>query len=203
VGLALAAVATGGTALAQQSKQTAAQQQAAQAAQAEAAQKAAAASAAQAAAADKAFKDLQTAITKLRDDQRRLNQERETRFRAELQKQEKLAADATQRRAAAETRGNQLDREWNQNEAKIAEEEGLLKQHEGNLGELFGVTRQVAGDAANTLQQSPLSTQFNAPENGEERAEFLRRLAGARALPTITELERLWYELMREMTNSS
>jgi biopolymer transport protein ExbB len=203
VGLALAAVATGGTALAQQSKQTAAQQQAAQAAQAEAAQKAAAASAAQAAAADKAFKDLQAAITKLRDDQRRLNQERETRFRAELQKQEKLAADATQRRAAAETRGNQLDREWNQNEAKIAVEEGLLKQHEGNLGELFGVTRQVAGDAANTLQQSPLSTQFNAPENGEERAEFLRRLAGARALPSITELERLWYELMREMTNSS
>jgi biopolymer transport protein ExbB len=191
VGLAVAAVAMGGTALAQQNKQTEAQQKAAQAAQAEAAQKAAAAAAAQVAAADKAFKDLQTAITKLRDDQRRLNQERETRFRTELQKQEKLAADATTRRNAAEARGNQLDREWTQNEAKIAEEEGLLKQHEGNLGELFGVTRQVAGDAANTLQQSPLSTQFNAPENGEERAEFLRRLAGARALPSITELERL------------
>ena len=30
----------------------------------------------------------------------------------------------------------------------------------------------------------------------------MRRLAGARALPSITELERLWYELLREMTDS-
>ena len=30
----------------------------------------------------------------------------------------------------------------------------------------------------------------------------MRRLAGARALPSITELERLWYELLREMTDA-
>ena len=39
------------------------------------------------------------------------------------------------------------------------------------------------------------------PTEGEERAEFLRRLAGARALPSIVELERLWYEIVREMTD--
>ncbi len=60
----------------------------------------------------------------------------------------------------------------------------------------------MAGDAANVLQQSILTTQYGTPKEGEERAEFLRRLAGAKALPSITELERLWYELMREMTDA-
>jgi biopolymer transport protein ExbB len=105
------------------------------------------------------------------------------------------------RRNAAEQRSNQLDRQWMANEARIAELQGLLKDHEGNLGELFGVTRQVAGDAATVLQSSMLTAQYGVPAEGEERAEFLRRLAGARALPSITELERLWYELLREMTD--
>ena len=63
------------------------------------------------------------------------------------------------------------------------------------------MTRQVAGDAATVMQQSVLSTQYGVPTEGEERAEFLRRLAGARALPSIVELERLWYEMVREMTD--
>ena len=77
----------------------------------------------------------------------------------------------------------------------------LLTESQGNLGELFGVTRQVAGDAATVMQASVLSTQYGVPTEGEERAEFLRRLAGARALPSIVELERLWYEMVREMTD--
>jgi len=148
------------------------------------------------------LRDLDKYVQRLRDDEKRLAQEREARFRAELQRVEKQAQDATARRNAAEARSNALDKQWMANEAKIAELSGLLKQHEGFLGELFGVTRQVAGDAATVLQQSLLSAQYGTPSEGEERAEFLRRLAGARALPSISELERLWYELMREMTDA-
>jgi len=146
--------------------------------------------------------DLRVATQKLRDDERRASQERITRFRAEQQKAERQAQEATQRRNAAEQRSNTLDKTWNENEKRIAEINNLLKQRLGNLGELFGVTRQVAGDAANTLQQSILTTQYGTPAQGEERAEFLRRLAGAKALPSIAELERLWFELMREMTDA-
>jgi biopolymer transport protein ExbB len=142
-------------------------------------------------------------VQRLREDERRLSQERTQRFRAELQKKERQAQEAVARRNAAEQRSNQLDKQWMANEAKIAELQGLLKDHEGNLGELFGVTRQVAGDAANVLQQSMLSAQYGVPAEGEERVEFLRRMAGAKTLPSITELERLWYELMREMTDAS
>lgn len=135
-------------------------------------------------------------------DERRVAQEREQRFRAELQRQERATQEAVTRRNNAEARSNALDKQWNENEKIISEKEELLKQHQGNLGELFGVTRQVAGDAANQLQQSLLTTQYGAPKAGEEdRAEFLRRLAGAKELPNINELERLWEELLREMTD--
>jgi biopolymer transport protein ExbB len=153
-------------------------------------------------AQDVKVSDLRTSIQKLRDDERRLSQERLTRFRAEQQKAERQAQEAVQRRNAAEARSNSLDKAWNENEKRIAEINNLLKQRQGNLGELFGVTRQVAGDSANTLQQSILSTQYGTPAQGEERAEFLRRLAGAKALPSLPELDRLWYELMREMTDA-
>jgi len=140
-------------------------------------------------------------VQQLREQERRIAQERETRFRNELQRQERLAQEAVARRNAAEARSTALDRQWQNNEGRIAELTELLRQHEGNLGELFGVTRQVAGDAATVMQQSLLTTQYVTPPEGEERAEFLRRLAGARALPSIRELERLWYELLREMTD--
>ena len=154
-------------------------------------------------AQDVKLSDLRTATQKLRDDERRLSQERLTRFRAEQQKVERQAQEATQRRSAAEARSNSLDKTWNENEKRIAEINNLLKQRQGNLGELFGVTRQVAGDAANVLQASILTTQYGTPKEGEEeRAEFLRRLAGAKALPSLPELDRLWYELMREMTDA-
>jgi biopolymer transport protein ExbB len=146
--------------------------------------------------------ELQRAVQRLRDQERQLAQEREQRFRGELQRVERQAQEALARRNAAEARSNALDRQWNDNEQRIAETTALLREREGNLGELFGVTRQVAGDAATVMQASVLSAQYGAPTEGEERAEFLRRLAAARALPSIVELERLWYEIVREMTDS-
>ncbi len=145
--------------------------------------------------------ELRQAVQRLRDQERQLGQEREQRFRAELQRVERQAQEATTRRNNAEARSNALDRQWNNNEQAITDLQELLGQHQGNLGELFGVTRQVAGDAANALQGSLLSAQYGVPAEGEERADFLRRLAGATALPSIVELERLWYELLREMTD--
>ncbi len=147
--------------------------------------------------------NLRQTVQRLRDQERQLAQEREQRFRAEVQRAEREAQEATQRRNAAEARSNALDRQWNENEQRIAETQSLLTERQGNLGELFGVTRQVAGDAANVLGGSLLTTQYGVPTEGEERAEFMRRIAGATALPSIGELERLWYEILREMTDGA
>ena len=92
--------------------------------------------------------NLDQLVRQLKDKESKLSQQREATFKAEQQKQEQLARDALGRRNAAEARGNVLNKAFDANSAHIDEMKVLLKQHEGNLGELFGVTRQIAGDAA-------------------------------------------------------
>jgi biopolymer transport protein ExbB len=141
-------------------------------------------------------------IRQLRAQEAEILQQKEAEARQELAEQERLAAEQIQRRDRAEANSKALDAQWDANEGRIDEITALLNQHQGNLGELFGVTRQIAGDSAKVLQESLIGTQFNTPQGEEERADFMRRLAGAKALPSIRELERLWFELLREMTES-
>ena len=171
-------------------------------AQAKAAAEAQAKAAAEARARAQVFTNLAAQIRELAAEEAALLQQQEAEAREELQEQERLAQEQVARRDRAEANSAELDRQWEANEKIIAETSELLRQHEGNLGELFGVTRQIAGDAAGVMQESLLSTQFGPPAGQEERADFMRRLAGAKALPSITELERLWYELLREMNGS-
>ena len=72
--------------------------------------------------------------------------------------------------------------------------EAQLKDRAGNLGELFGVTRQVAGDISTVLDQSMITAQF------PDREEFFRKLASSKELPSTSKLERMWFEIQREMT---
>jgi biopolymer transport protein ExbB len=193
--LAIASLLTSGSLLAQRNQQPAAPAQPAAPSQQQQQQQ-------QQQQAQARLNEVRQSVQRLRDQERQLAQEREQRFRAELQRVERQAQEAVTRRNNAEARSTALDRQWNGNEQRIAEMQTLLTERQGNLGELFGVTRQVAGDAATVLQQSLVSTQYGTPTQGEERADFMRRLAAARELPSIVELERLWYELMREMTDS-
>ena len=147
--------------------------------------------------------DMERQSAAMRDREAKVWKEREAAQRVELQKQEKALADAAARRQRADARTKALDAEWTENDARITEFKDLLRQREGNLGELFGVTRQIAGDAANVLSGSMLSTQFRAAEGEEARDAFMRRIAAAKELPGIDELQRMWFELQREMTETS
>ena len=93
-------------------------------------------------------------MQRLRDQERQLAQEREQRFRAELQRQERLAQEACSaatppKRAATRSTGSGTT-----TSSASPRSTALLRERQGNLGELFGVTRQIAGDAATVLQQS-------------------------------------------------
>ena len=147
--------------------------------------------------------DLERQSAAMRDREAKIWKDREATQRVELQKQEKLLADAAARRTRADARTKALDAEWTENDARITEFKELLKQREGNLGELFGVTRQIAGDAATVLTNSMLSAQFRPAEGEEARDAFMRRIAAAKELPGIDELQRMWFELQREMTETS
>lgn len=149
-----------------------------------------------------ALGDLDKIIRQRGDEEGKLAKQREATFRSELQKQQQQVKDAQARRNAAEARGNILNRQFDDNVVRLEEMTQLLKQHEGNLGELFGVTRQIAGDAANVLQQSMLTVQYPAAEAEKDRVDFLVGMAAEKSLPSIVELERMWFELQREMTGN-
>ncbi|HPG26704.1 MAG TPA: hypothetical protein PLW10_13790, partial [Myxococcota bacterium] len=122
------------------------------------------------------------------------DKERERRFAAAREDQKEMLADAKGREAREEARSQALEKEYQEKEVKIAELEQALEQRMGNLGELFGVTRQIAGDTRGNVQASLTTAQF-----GLDRVEFLEKLGASKELPSIAELERLWAEMVREM----
>jgi len=122
------------------------------------------------------------------------DKERERIFANAREDQRKLLSEAKAKEARAEARSQALEKEYQEKEVTIAELEEALTQRMGNLGELFGVTRQIAGDTRGNIEASITTAQY-----GRERVDFLEELGKSKELPSIAELERLWQELVREM----
>jgi len=124
--------------------------------------------------------------------------ERERIFRNEKNKQAKLLADAKAERARLEREAARLEQKFEANEALLVVAEAQLKERLGSLNEIFGHLAGLATEARNIFEQSLTSAQF-----GKDREEFLTKLAVKMGegvtLATIPELERLWYELQREI----
>lgn len=121
---------------------------------------------------------------------------REAAFIKAKADQAKMLADAEKALAAAEARSQALEHGFQANEQKLAELEETLRTRLGNMGELFGVVRQVAGDTAANLDSSLVSAQIPG------RSERVAKLGDSQSLPSIPELEHLWYALQQEMTES-
>lgn len=121
---------------------------------------------------------------------------REKEFLANRDQQAALLAEAQKKRDAAEARSKALSAQFDANETRLAELDATLTQRLGSLGELFGVVRQVAGDGSSILYNSLISAQYPG------RDQFFAELGKSKDLPSIEQLERLWFELQREMTET-
>ena len=124
--------------------------------------------------------------------------DRERQFRNEKNKQAKLLADAKAERARLEREAARLEQKFEANEALLVVAEAQLKERLGSLNEIFGHLAGLATESRNIFEQSISSAQF-----GKDREEFLTKLAVKMGqgvtLATIPELERLWFELQREI----
>lgn len=127
----------------------------------------------------------------------RINQKREAEFLAEKSRQLELLKNAENELQALQETGKQLKSRMEGNEQELAELETELNNRSGELGELFGVARQAAGDLKADLSDSLISAQFPG------RLDKLAKIANSKALPTIEQLENLWFVLQQEMTESS
>jgi biopolymer transport protein ExbB len=123
-------------------------------------------------------------------------QSREQAFIAERGERAQLLATARSALATQKAEAERLKAEFDRLEAELADQEKLLSQRAGNLGELFGVVRQSAGDVAGQWQDSLLNAQY------PERLARLKALAESRTLPSAADLDGYWMLLLEDLTAS-
>jgi len=128
------------------------------------------------------------------------NREREQRFAREKAQQAKMLGDAKAERTREEQRSDRLETAFDENEIRIGDLQEQLDNRLGSLRELFGVLQQVAGDTRGLFEGSLISTQL--PNRGEWLSELARKMGTSSELASIEEIETLWFELQREMTES-
>lgn len=135
------------------------------------------------------------AITDTKDNKKRLAQ-----FRAEQANQEKLLQEIIAEEKRLEEVSAQQEKQFEESERLISELEERLKDKMGSLKELFGVLQQVASDAQAQFHSSLTQPEF--PDRTAFLVDFAGRMGQANRLPELTEIEKLWYELQREMIES-
>ena len=129
------------------------------------------------------------------------NSVREAKFMAEKNNQASILAAEKRELARQEKIADQLEAEYKKNEEILRVKEEAYQKELGSLVELFGHLQSSAGEAAVQFSGSLTSAQY-----GLERVSFLNELTAKMSetteLPTIREIEGLWYELQREMVAS-
>ena len=127
--------------------------------------------------------------------------DRIARFEGNLNQRQQLLNDIVADREEEEGISGRLEDIYDENELIKAQRNETLQERIGDLTELFGTISGVVGDTRSNFEQSLISAQFVG------RGEFLSDLADIMSsdsqLPSIEELEKLWFYLQQEMTESS
>lgn len=128
------------------------------------------------------------------------NTKREQEFMQKRAEQAQILAETTRLRDNTLAESERLETQFEENEFKLADLQGALDNRLGSLKELFGVLQQVAGDTKNKFYNSMISTQY--PDRAEFLDEMAQSMGHSAKLASIEEIERVWFELQREMTES-
>jgi biopolymer transport protein ExbB len=144
-------------------------------------------------------------VQTVRADEQKAFAQRAAEFNAApAAQQQSMLADAQAKREGLSGTSSTLSDQFSANEIRINEARKGLREKAATLGltEIFGLSRQVAGDTSTLLRQSLISTQFPPAQGEMSRDEFLRTYSASQATPVPADLERVWFELHREMTAS-
>ena len=134
-----------------------------------------------------------TASTRSVEDRERLQ-----KFISNKNRQQTLLRQMKAQLDAEEKRSIRLTKEYEDNDAKLADLEEQLTLKLGSFGELFGIVRQMAGESKGQFTLSLTNIEYPG------RIEFLGDIAERKSLdlPSNAELERLWYEILNELNQS-
>ena len=126
--------------------------------------------------------------------------EREARFAQSRSEQQNLVNQARAERTRQENTSARLEALFNENQEQIVTARAALDERLGALKELFGVLQTVSGDAQGRFNTSLTNIQF--PDRESFLVELGNKMAGASSLASIEEIEQLWFELQREVSES-
>ncbi len=126
--------------------------------------------------------------------------QRENTFAQSKNQQQSLLNGAKAERSRQENESNRLEALFKTNQAKIVTAKAALDERLGALKELFGVLQTVAGDTQGRFDSSLTNIQY--PDRGEFLVELGGKMASASSLASIEDIEHLWFELQREITES-
>ena len=140
--------------------------------------------------------DLLKQVKSDRVSEAKLDKKREAEFKSARADKQALLNKAIKELKNQEARNKRLTKEYAANEIKLAQKEVELDNATGTLGEMFGVSRAAAAGAYGQIATSIVSAEFPG------RGETLNRIANAKAIPALEDLEELWFALQTEMTQS-
>jgi biopolymer transport protein ExbB len=128
------------------------------------------------------------------------HKQREAEFARDKANQANLLAQAKATRQAEEARSTALEKKYQEQDILVAAKKAQLNERLGSMKELFGHLTSTAGDLRATLGASIVSAQY--PNRGEFLDALIEKMNSNTRLPDIEEIERLWFEVQREMVET-
>ncbi|MEQ9737366.1 MAG: MotA/TolQ/ExbB proton channel family protein, partial [Algiphilus sp.] len=144
-----------------------------------------------------AAQDMESLLQQIREsgrEQQRINREREQRFLRQRNERRSLLEEARAERNAARARAERVREEFEDGQARINALKEKLNEASADLGRAYTAARSTAGDLRAAARTSPVTAQY------PERLEKLSAIADNPQLPTLTQLEQLWFLLVEDMT---
>ena len=126
--------------------------------------------------------------------------QREAEFARQKNEQQNLLNQARAERSRQERESERLEQLFEDQQAQIVAARAALDERLGALKELFGVLQTVSGDAQGRFTNSLTNVQY--PDRGEFLVALGSKMAGANSLASIEDIEQLWFELQREITET-
>jgi len=122
-------------------------------------------------------------------------------FEQNAARQEQILETTKERFLEQETLQGELSDQFEANEIIIRDKRDVLRDRRGDLNELFGTLQGVAGDFLINFENSIISAQY--PGRSEFIEEFIETAGSTINQLEITEIERFWFYMQQEMTESA
>jgi len=128
------------------------------------------------------------------------HKKREADFRRQKANQKSLLNKAKQTKLNEEARSATLEKKYAAQETKLEAQRKVFQERLGSLKELFGHLTSTAGDLRSSVSTSLVSAQY--PGRDVFLDDLIEKMNSNTQLPTIEEIEQLWFEIQRETIES-